>query len=31
MNARTKGFMFGVAVGLLIHYGYTRSTAMGTR
>jgi hypothetical protein len=29
MNAKTKGFMFGVAVGLLIHYGYSRSMGRG--
>lgn len=22
MNAKTKAFMFGVAVGLVVHYGY---------
>lgn len=27
MNAKTKGFMFGVAVGLALHYGYTRANA----
>lgn len=27
MNAKTKGFMFGVAVGLMLHYGYQRASA----
>lgn len=27
MNAKTKGFMFGVAVGLMLHYAYQRASA----
>lgn len=27
MNAKTKGFMFGVAFGIVLHYGYQRATA----
>lgn len=25
MNAKTRGFMLGVAVGLALHYGYSRA------
>lgn len=27
MNSKTKGFMLGVAFGILLHYGYQRATA----
>lgn len=25
MSAKSKGFMFGVAVGFLVYYGYAKS------
>lgn len=29
MNAKTKAFMFGVALGLIVHYGYTQASSRG--